>query len=123
MRAARKRARALDNRVNSPGHGALKPVSSTYSSSASTGYSPWTSSSLSCFGSPRVTAEKLAKVSGRLDMRGSGAGELWVGGVYNPDRSGGNPEGRISLPVDSVEGPEHLLADLTRRGTQSKTLL
>jgi hypothetical protein len=61
IRERRKRARALDNFVNSPGRVGRKPFSVTYSSSASTGYSQCTSSSLRNLGRPRWAADKLCE--------------------------------------------------------------
>jgi hypothetical protein len=59
MRVMRKRANALESLVNSPGKVGKKPFSVTYSSSASTGYSQCTSSSLMSLGRPRWAAEML----------------------------------------------------------------
>lgn len=63
IRDMRKSARALDSLVNSPGRVGKKPFSVTYSSSASTGYSQCTSSSLKSLGRPRWAADRLYKVS------------------------------------------------------------
>lgn len=69
MRDSRKRAKALDSFVDSPGRVGRKPFSVTYSSSASTGYSQCTSSSLRSLGRPRCAAEKLQSISGRRSLR------------------------------------------------------
>jgi hypothetical protein len=63
IRDRRNRARALESLVDSPGSVGKNPFSVTYSSSASTGYSQCTSSSLKSFGRPRCAAEKLDRVS------------------------------------------------------------
>jgi len=63
IRVTRNKARALDILVDSPGKLGRKPFSVTYSSSASTGYSQCTSSSLMSLGRPRCAAEKLTRVS------------------------------------------------------------
>jgi hypothetical protein len=59
MRLMRNRANALESLVYSPGKVGKKPFSVTYSSSASTGYSQCTSSSLMSLGRPRCAADKL----------------------------------------------------------------
>jgi hypothetical protein len=61
IRVMRKRASALESLVNSPGKVGKKPFSVMYSSSASTGYSHCTSSSLMSLGKPRWAAEMLQK--------------------------------------------------------------
>jgi hypothetical protein len=66
MRVMRKRASALESFVNSPGKVGRNPFSVTYSSSASAGYSQYTSSSRMSLGRPRWAADKLAKVSNEI---------------------------------------------------------
>ena len=63
MRDTRKRASALESLVDSPGRVGRYPFSVMYSSSASTGYSQWTSSSLIIFGRPRCAADKLDELA------------------------------------------------------------
>jgi hypothetical protein len=100
IRDMRKSARALESLVNSPGRVGKKPFSVTYSSSASTGYSQCTSSSLISLGRPRCAAEMLLVVSTRnLDQNLS----------YSP--------------VYSVERPEDLFSSLACESTESKALL
>merc|ERR1711977_368393 len=62
MRAALNRASALDTLVYSPGSVGRNPFSVMYSSSASTGYSQWTSTSLTDRGSPSCAAVKQSRV-------------------------------------------------------------
>jgi hypothetical protein len=63
MRVMRKRASALESLVYSPGNVGKNPFSVTYSSSASTGYSQCTSSSLMSLGRPRWAADRLQDIS------------------------------------------------------------
>ena len=101
MRVARKRAKALDKRVDSPGRVGWKPFSVTYSSSVSDGYSAWTSASLSSLGKPSVAAVKLARLVRTRE-------HVWW---------------RVNIPIKSVEGPEDLLPRLDGQSTKREAFL
>lgn len=63
MRATRNKAKALESRVDSPGKVDWNPLSETFSSSISNGYSASMSFSFISFGSPSKAAEKLQRFS------------------------------------------------------------